>query len=110
MQFYSDPKRQSEPHALPDCEVFELTAEEAAAMDEDLVSEYLRKPEYRLATMNSEVQAKMIAAIVEEEGVEGGWFYHYCFPGCLPEGPPNGPFATMQEAIDYCQEKDDSDD
>lgn len=28
-----------------------------------------------------------------------GWYWWACFPGCLPEGEPNGPFATKEEAI-----------
>lgn len=28
------------------------------------------------------------------------WFYWFCFPGCLPDSDPFGPFATEQEAID----------
>jgi hypothetical protein len=27
-----------------------------------------------------------------------GWFYWCCFPGCLPEGEPMGPFETLEEA------------
>lgn len=33
-----------------------------------------------------------------------GWYYWYCFPGCLPEGDPTGPFKTEEEAINACQE------
>lgn len=28
-----------------------------------------------------------------------GWYWWACFPGCLPDGEPNGPFATEAEAI-----------
>lgn len=35
---------------------------------------------------------------------ERGWYWWACFPGCLPEGPPMGPFASEQEAIDNAQE------
>lgn len=33
-----------------------------------------------------------------------GWYWWACFPGCLPDGDPQGPFATEQEAIDNAQE------
>lgn len=33
-----------------------------------------------------------------------GWYWWACFPGCLPDGEPSGPFATEQEAIDNAQE------
>lgn len=33
-----------------------------------------------------------------------GWFWWACFPGCMPDGEPSGPFATSQEAYDNAQE------
>jgi hypothetical protein len=27
------------------------------------------------------------------------WFYWFCFPGCLPDSDPIGPFATRKEAV-----------
>ena len=67
---------------------FPLTATEVAAMDEDLVHEYSKRHEFRLASMNSRDRDAMLDAIVEEEGVKGGWFYWYCFPGCMPDSEP----------------------
>lgn len=71
-QFYSDPKREDEPTALPDCEVFYRTREENEAdgwLDGD------------------------------EEVQEAGWYYWACFPGCLPDSDAFGPFLTEQDAI-----------
>jgi hypothetical protein len=104
MQAYSNPKRESDPHALPDVEVFELTAAEAAAQDEDLVWEYSHKHEFRLCHMNQEVQDAMLDAMVQEQGITGGWFWWSCLPGCLPDGPAIGPFATKAEALADAQE------
>jgi hypothetical protein len=98
-QAYSDPKRESDPHSLPDLEIFELTAEEVAAMDEDLVHEYLRRREFRLATMNGRDREKMLAAMIEEQGIQGGWFWHACLPGCLPDSDPFGPFESYAAAL-----------
>ena len=28
-----------------------------------------------------------------------GWYWWACFPGCLPDGDPSGPFENEQEAI-----------
>lgn len=28
-----------------------------------------------------------------------GWHWWACFPGCLPDGEPMGPFDTEEEAI-----------
>ena len=30
--------------------------------------------------------------------VEAGWYWWVCFPGCLPDGDPCGPFRTSREA------------
>lgn len=100
MQVYSNPERERDPNALPDVEVFEMTAAEVAMADEDLVQEYLRQREYRLATMNSRTRERMIDAMIKEHGIKGGWFWWYCQPGCLPEGDGFrfGPFETAAEA------------
>jgi hypothetical protein len=104
MHIYSDPSRKSDPWSLPDIEVFELTAEEAAVLDEDLVYEYGKRHEFRLHSMNSQVRAAMADAIVEEESIEGGWFWWACFPGSLPDGGPHGPYKTKEEAVKAAQE------
>jgi hypothetical protein len=28
-----------------------------------------------------------------------GWYWQACFPGCLPDSDPSGPFATEAEAL-----------
>lgn len=28
-----------------------------------------------------------------------GWYWQACFPGCMPDGDPSGPFETEQDAI-----------
>ncbi len=33
------------------------------------------------------------------ESVKPGWYWWACFPGCLPDSEPAGPFATKAEAI-----------
>jgi hypothetical protein len=98
-QAYSNPTRENDPHALPDIEVFQLTATEVAGMDEDLIHEYMREGEYRLAGMNGRVREKMLDEMVLAEGIKGGWFWWMCFPGCIPDGDPVGPFDTHAEAL-----------
>ena len=29
-----------------------------------------------------------------------GWYWQACFPGCLPDGEPMGPFSTESEAME----------
>ena len=103
-QHYSNPDRESDPHALPDLEVFQLTAHEVAERDEDLIHEYMKRREFRLAGMNSRDRERMLAAICEEQAITGGWFYWYCFPGCMPDSDAVGPYATRDEAVKAAQD------
>ena len=104
-QAYSNPKRADDPHALPDIEVFQLTAREAAEQDEEMVFDYMKRHEFRLASINSKTREAMFDAMIAEEGITGGWFWWSCFPGCLPDSSrPMGPFETYQEALNDAQE------
>ena len=29
---------------------------------------------------------------------DAGWYWWACFPGCMPDGEPSGPFATSRDA------------
>ena len=100
MQEYSDPSRSDDPYALPDVEVFQLTAIEVAEREDDLIDEYQRRHEYRLAGMNSRVREALLEAIVDEQQITGGWYWWSCFPGCLPDSDPEGPFPTEADALD----------
>lgn len=77
-QAYSDPRRENEPTSLPDVEVFFMTPEEAIRHTEQSDDDSL--------------------------GYEPGWYYWFCFPGCLPDSEPIGPFGTEQEALEDAQE------
>jgi hypothetical protein len=35
-----------------------------------------------------------------------GWYYCYCFPGCLPDSDPVGPFDTEEAALADLREAD----
>ncbi len=51
-----------------------------------------------------------VDAIVGGDGehLPGGWYWWACFPGCLPDGDPIGPFTTRAEAeIDAKGDDDD---
>lgn len=108
-QHYSDPSRESDTYALPDVEVFQLTAREVAESADysELVDEYSRRHEFRLANMNTSVRNRMYDALIAEEGITGGWFWQSCFPGCLPDSDPIGPFETHAEALADAQPGND---
>ncbi len=78
-QVYSDPTRESDPYALPDVEVFYLDKHTAEHFFDGVGTD--------------PIEANLI-----------GWYWWSCFPGCLPDGEANGPFATEQEATDDAQE------
>ena len=79
MQAYSDPSREDDPHALPDVEVF-----------------------YRTAT------ALSADGWLDGDGdtMGEGWYWWSCFPGCMPDGDPVGPFPTEAEALSDAQWSD----
>lgn len=74
-QFYSHPERELSEHALPDAEVF----------------------------FNDEPS---LDPLLDEQGelLPRGWYYWFCFPGCMPDSEPIGPFETEQSAIDDCRD------
>jgi hypothetical protein len=104
-QHYSNPDRESDTWSLPDLEVFELTAREVAERDDELIYHYSKRHEFRLASMNSRTREKMFDTIIEEEGITGGWFYWFCFPGCMPDSDAIGPFASHKEALADAREQ-----
>ena len=105
MQAYSNPERESNPHSLPDVEIFQLTAEEVVEQDEDLMWEAHKR--FPLVSMNSRDRQKAIDWAVEESGAEGGFFWWTCMPGCMPDSEPNGPFKTYKEALKDAQSYND---
>ena len=104
-QEYSNPGRASDPYALPDVEVFQLTAAEAVEQDEDLMWEASKK--FPLMHMNSREREKAIEWAVEESGATGGWFWWTCFPGCMPDSSAFGPFGSAAEALADAHEDED---
>ena len=76
-QFYFETARELLPHALPDAETFYFDGE-----------------------------GRSMPCMVDGDGAvaELGWYYWACFPGCLPDGDPIGPFDTEADAIADAQE------
>lgn len=83
MQAYSDPKRESDPHALPDVEVFYMSENDIngiGAKDSRFHNEDTGEP------------------------LPAGYYYWFCFPGCMPDSDPIGPFDTEEEALADAQQ------
>lgn len=96
MYHYSNPKRENDPYALPDVEVFYVSMDEIISSDKDSIW-------YDYYTL----------ALEESQGTEDpqnnaakdlqGFYYWYCFPGCLPDSDPIGPFETESSALTHAQ-------
>jgi hypothetical protein len=39
----------------------------------------------------------------DAHALEPGWYWWACFPGCLPDGDPVGPFGNEEAAIGDAQ-------
>jgi len=66
---YFDPSREELPHSLPDLEVFQVPDDYTLEADE------------------------------EGNPYAPGWYYWACFPGCIPDSDPCGPFETEAAAL-----------
>lgn len=44
--------------------------------------------------------------LVDQDGEDlpCGWYWWPCFPGCLPDGDPVGPFASSRQALEDADE------
>lgn len=106
-QHYSDPKRETEPTALPDVEVFRAPMWECEACDASFTG---------CETGSAEkVPCPECGSKAVSEGQRDAWWWWSCFPGCMPDGEPMGPFATEAEALEDARagmenDEEDSDD
>ena len=49
-----------------------------------------------------------LSELIEDNRADA-WYWWYCFPGCLPDSDPFGPFDSEQEAIDNAWETEEED-
>jgi len=96
---YSNEERAGDKWSLPDVMVQQFTAEEVAEGMEDDIWEFSKRHEFRLASMNSRTRDKMLAAMVDELGISGGYMYAFGSLGCLPDSDWFGPFPSYAEAL-----------
>jgi hypothetical protein len=100
MQAYSDPKRASDPHALPDIEVWsDRDVEITCACGVYTVA-------YDRAFATDTVSCPSCEDEAEESKIldSYSWWWWSCLPGCMPDSDPMGPFATEAEALADAQE------
>jgi hypothetical protein len=76
-RFFTNPKREHDTWSLPDAEAFYVRCKDDLGDNagEDSTDEDVR-----------------------------GWYVWSCFPGCMPDSEPDGPYKTEQAAIDAWRE------
>lgn len=98
-QAYSDPKRASMPHALPDVEVW---CDRVSVVS-------CRCGDYEVPFDSTHATGEVYCPSCERpaESVEDtdreAWWWWSCFPGCMPDSDAFGPFETEQEALEDAQ-------
>lgn len=71
---HSRPEREHEVHALPDVETFEIVEGDTTHLDD------------------------------EGTPLPVGWYFWFCFPGCMPDSEPDGPYESEEAAIAAARE------
>lgn len=81
----AEPLRNLEPSTLADIDALREAAEECYG---EALAEALTDSVFAEALADAGIEPS-----------EPGFYYQYCFPGCLPESEPFGPFASASEAL-----------
>lgn len=107
-QNYSDPKRATDAYSLPDVETFRANYAycsecQSLILDAD---NYITQPGEPRLTHKGKCQD---CGTINTLG-KAGWFYWFCFPGCLPDSEPFGPYKSESAALRDAQENSDADD
>ena len=95
-QAYSDPARESDTRSLPDIEVFHRTQRDFIRADADSCDGIQLADAMEFGSDR-----------FTESAALAGWYWWCCFPGCMPEGDPMGPFSTEALALADAQEGTD---
>ena len=56
-------------------------------------------PYYQFKSPDGEPYGSFETFRNDEPVMESGWYWWACFPGCLPDSDPSGPFETELEAM-----------
>ena len=89
---YSDTTRESEPHALPDVEIFGDYLNICTGCGRETFED------------EAEQECSDCGSAWERTQTEAFW-YAFGFPGCLWDGDPVGPFDTYEEALAAAREQ-----
>lgn len=97
-QAYSNPAQAADPYALPDVETFRCNAYTCDACDATTpgFGDY-----YGVVDLDCPVcgAKDTRCLVIDNDAFQKPWWYWPCFPGCLPDGGPIGPFDTEADAL-----------
>jgi len=96
---YSNPKRESDPWALPDIETWEVDA----ATDPEECPGCSDTTRFGADEETEEDREQFHLSNCR------GWWWRSGFPGCLPDGEAQGPYETEAEALADAREGLDDD-
>jgi endogenous inhibitor of DNA gyrase (YacG/DUF329 family) len=99
-QHYSDPEREDDPYALPDVETFKANYVNCSECQGQALVIF----SYHPAVIVRAIRVKCTHCGKANKLTVSGWFYQFCFPGCLPDSEPMGPYATEAEAVAAAQD------
>jgi hypothetical protein len=102
-QFYTDPTRENDDHAIPDAEVFQMLLCEVYCSECDNTFE-AANPQCGAPWAICPDCAREVRAADFIKPIGPRWYWQSCFPGCLPDSDPVGPFDTEEEAVADAQD------
>lgn len=103
--YHVDPSRADDPFALPNLEVFCQPI--ATVWCRDCGGCVGQRPFADNENVGDEAPCLECGrpALLTVQGGNGlGWWYWHCFPGCLPDSDPCGPFPSEEEALKAARE------
>ncbi len=100
-QHYSDPDREDSPYSLPDVETFTARYGDCPFCTSTVIEDGSGQFHCEECRDGRTLQG------VTPEDIQTGWFYWFCFPGCMPDSEPSGPFETEQDALDDARSNND---
>jgi len=93
---YLDPNDAALPGKLPDIEVFFVESVQFGPEPDS---------DAWMAERGEELKAEDPDGDPDYAELEG-WYWHFCFPGCLPESGSMGPFGSEDEALFEARDND----
>lgn len=96
-QHYRQPNRAEDPYSLPDVETFRARYGDCPFCTSTVIEDGTGQFHC------NECQDGRRAQGVTPADILTGWFFWSCFPGCLPDSDPSGPYTTEAQATQAAQ-------